>query len=191
MSDEALLRVAALGMAACGIALLQAAWRIKANNGWRLIGGWSLIGASIVAWAYTSGADKGAALGIIAAVIIALLFVGRQALLAERRGERQRRERVAKAPPERSPLARRIWVGALLGPIAGLAALSASTALYVALIDLSVEQTAALTTVFFAFPLLWAALAVVAGYVRHLGRKSATILAAGLLPLMYIFLNAN
>ncbi|MEM1264033.1 MAG: hypothetical protein AAGH76_16665 [Pseudomonadota bacterium] len=191
MSDEALLRVAALGMAVCGIALLQAAWRIKANNGWRLIGGWSLLGASVVTWGHTSGADKGAALGITAAVIIALLFIGRQAAVAEERRERGARERRSAQSAARTPLLRRIWVGMLLGPLAGLAALSAATALFVVLSRSSLEQTAVTTVAFFAFPLLWAALAVLAGYVRHLGRKSATILAVGLAPLAYLLLSTN
>jgi len=192
MEGEALLRLAALVSAVCGMGVLQAAWRIKNANGPRLVGGWSLILGSIIAWGITSSADKGAALGIVAVILVALMFLLSNALRSQVRPERETsNERKSAAQPIGWPIVlRRVWAGLLIGPIAGLAALSISTALFVGLEALAVEHTLNMTVVSFGFPLVWAGLAVFAGYETHMLRKTVGVLGGGLLPFAFL-LTAN
>ncbi len=84
---------------------------------------------------------------------------------------------------------RRVAAGLLLGPLAGLAALALSTAGFVALQRSGAEHTANLITAMFALPLLWAAIAVIAGAQSRLWRKSVIVIGAGLAPAAYLGLS--
>lgn len=188
MTAEVLLRGLALILAACGIYLLQAAWRLRPSHPLRVWSGWGLVLASITMWGMTSGADKGVALGIIAIVLLVLAELGRKALSSERREAKQGRERVAETKKITGlTLLRRVWVGLLIGPISGLAALAISTGLFALFKDLGLDHSINLTTVSFAFPLLWAGLSVFAGFERRILRKSLGVIAPGVLPLAYLF----
>lgn len=183
------LRILALAGTVCGIGLLQAAWRLKVRSWPHVASGWSLIIGSLVLWSFTSGADKGAALGIVASVIIALLFLLVTAAGSTSRPERPIRER--QAMPDKIDVQifpRRVCTGLLIGPIAGLVALALSTAIFVGLQAVKVEHTMNLTMTSFAFPFIWAGLAVMAGYQTKLWRTTITIVGVGLLSLCYLWI---
>ncbi|KCZ82811.1 hypothetical protein [Hyphomonas jannaschiana] len=187
-----LLRSAACVLAVCGIWLLQVAWRRRAGNGRHLAFGWVALFLSVILWAATSHPDKGTALGIVAimlAALGALAWIYVQAEQKPARDPADRRARVARAGvPE---ILKRIAAGILLGPLAGLAALAIATAGFVALQKAGLEHTGNLVIAMFAFPLLWSALAVVAGANSRLWRKSAIVIGAGLAPLAYLGLAAQ
>lgn len=188
MTAEGLIRLLALLVAAFGICLLQAAWRSRPSHPLRIGGGWAFILASIALWGATSGADKGAALGIIAVVLLVLVALSREALRSERREAKQSRERVAETEKiTRLILLRRVWAGLLIGPISGLAALGICTAMFAVFKDLGVDHSINLTIVSFAFPLLWGGLSVFVGFEPRLLRKSLGVIGLGGLPLAYLF----
>lgn len=153
----------------------------------RLVGGWGLLCVSTVLWAMTSGADKGTALGITVVIVAVLMVLVRQAFSA---GERELRPLNARtAEPETLTslkMVRRIWVGLLIGPIGGLAALAVCVAGFAIFKHLEVEHTINLTVVSLAFPFVWAGLAVFSGFERRLLRKSVAVIGAGLLPFTYL-----
>lgn len=190
METALLIRGLACLMAVCGLWLLQAAWRLRTANGWRLAGGWSAITLSIVYWAATSHPDKGSALGLVVLMTSALAALSWRYLTADRKPARAAAERTAKPLPA-GPLEilRRVAAGLLLGPLAGLAALALSTAGFVALQRSGAEHTANLITAMFALPLLWAAIAVIAGAQSRLWRKSVIVIGAGLAPAAYLGLS--
>ena len=187
MESIALLRGSALALAVCGIYLLQAAWRLRANNALRLLGGWAAVLASIMVWSFTSAADKGAAFGIVAVVVLVLVYFAWSAFQAERRPFRQSKDREAKQDDIAwQTHLRRVWAGALIGPIAGLSALALSTAVFAMFRMAGMEHTLNLTLVSFGFPIAWAALAVIAGYGASVWKKSTLVLLAGLMPIAYL-----
>lgn len=187
MTWEALIRGLALLAAACGIYLLQAAWRFRSSHPLRIWGGWGLVFASITLWGTTSGADKGVALGLIAVVLLVLALLGREALSSERREAKQSRGRVAETEKITGlKLLRKVWVGFLIGPISGLAALAISTAMFAVFKDLGLDHSINLTIVSFAFTLLWSGLSVFAGFEPRLLRKSLGVIGLGVLPLAYL-----
>lgn len=187
MEQAVLFRAAAIIGAVCGIWLLRAAWRLKKLNGPRLLSGWALIFASFVVWAQTTGTDKGTALGIVCITLVALAFLGSTALRASVREERQRQERIAPSVTLGwLAIAHRVFAGLLIGPLSGLSALALSAAAFVVFHDIGWEHTANLITAMFAFPLIWAGLAVVSGVDSFLWRKSLVVLGLGLAPLAYL-----
>jgi len=181
--------LALIGTALCvfGLFALYRAWQRKTKNTVLVVAGWGLLLGGVIAWGYTSGPDKGPALGIVAAVLIALCFLSVQLFRAERRPMRSKPKRVLEPVKltTRDYLSR-IWTGVLIGPIAGLSALALCTASFSVFKSMNVEHTLNLTLVSFAFPLLWGGLAVFAGYSTKGLAKTATLLASGLVSLAYI-----
>ena len=177
----------ALAAAVCGIYLLQAAWRKRGNNGPRLIGGWGLLLSSILAWSTTSGADKGAAIGITVAILVVLVLLSATLLRAPQRTVRTgtAREYVTK-PLGALTISRRVLVGILMGPVGFLSAVALCTASFMALKSLNAEHTANLTIVSFAFPLVWGGLLVTGGADTKLWRKSLIIIGSGAAAFAYI-----
>lgn len=173
---------AALG----GIFLLREAWqkRLKAQR--EALAGSLLVLFSLVAWAQTSGADKGVALGIIVVVIIGGLAVGMTALQVPKRTNREGRvvpQRVSE-PPQGGPALwlRHIYNGVLLFLITGLAAVFLSAGLFLLLRWLGMEHGANLTLIAFLFSILWASLAVYAGSQPTMLRKSLAIWGLAIAP---------
>lgn len=178
-------------LAVGGIGLLRAAWHRKADNALRLIAGWGLVFASIMGWGLTSGPDKGPALGILVAVLIVLGFLARAFFVADIRPKKDKADRVLEREPLNAfQIINRVWAGILIGPFAGLAALSFSTACFSLLKKLHVEHTLNLTITSFLFPILWGILAVIAGYSTKQITKTATIFGVALVPLAYILLSS-
>lgn len=177
-------------MAVCGLWLLQAAWRMKRNNGWRLSGGWLAITLSVICWAATSHADKGSALGIVFLMTAALVALGWRYIGTDPKPARTPVERLAEHPGSTpAEILRRIFAGLLLGPLVGFAALTLSTAGFVAFRHFGAEHTATLVIAMFAFPLLWAAITVIAAAHSRLWRKSAIVIGAALVPVTYLGLS--
>lgn len=187
MTGELLIRGLAVLTAACGIYLLQAAWRFRSLRPLRIFGGWFLVLVSITLWGMTSGADKGAALGIIAVILLAMAVLGREAFNAKSRDAKPVRARITEAEAfSARGLLRKIWVGLLIGPISGLAALAISTAMFAVLKGQGMEHSINLTIVSFAFTLLWSGLSVFAGLEPRLLRKTFGVIGLGVLPLAYL-----
>jgi hypothetical protein len=190
METALLIRGLACLMVVCGLWLLQAAWRLRTANGWRLAGGWSAITLSVICWAATSHPDKGSALGIVVIMIAAMAALSWIYVKADRKTAREATARVTKpAPTGPLEILRRIAAGILLGPLAGLAALAFSTAGFVVLRKSGVEHTTNLVTAMFAFPLLWAVIAVVASAHSRLWRKSAIVIGSAIAPFAYLSLS--
>ncbi|MEM1193220.1 MAG: hypothetical protein AAGH42_07485 [Pseudomonadota bacterium] len=191
MDSTVLIRLSAFFCAAGGVWVLQAAWKAHNGNGQRLALGWSLIFGSVIAWAFTSGADKGAALGIIAVILLVMSAFLLTALKTEKSAPRRITPRTITGEKVgiRTILSR-VWAGLLIGPISGLASLSICTAAFAGFKMAGLEHTANLTIVSFSFPLLWACLGIFAGYETRMLVKSGTVLASGLVPLAFMALQA-
>ena len=189
MGAETFIGAAATASAGIGMWLLHAAWLSPGRWGY-VPGGWTLIVGAILAWSFTSGADKGAALGFIVIVLIALGFLLANALRSDIRPDRSAHTQASSQGGDGGlywqTIMRRVWIGLLIGPLAGLASLSIATAAFVVLQATTLEHTANLTIVSFGLPLVWAALAVYIGYDTRLVRKSVAVLGGGLLPLAYL-----
>ena len=184
MTGELLTGGLAVAMAVCGVAMLQAAWRLSQRN-YRLVSlGWLLLLAATLFWTTTTAADQGVAIGLVVLILVALAFLSVRMMRAPIRMTRPVRKRTA--PDVRlgwRELLRRAWTGVLLIPIAGMAALLATTGVFVGLKALGVEHTANVTVGYFTFPLLWAALGGLIGYETGLVRKSLTVISVGAVPL--------
>lgn len=177
-----------VALAVCGFLCLQTAWRLRSQaNGWRISLGWlALTGALCLGFA-SSGTDKGVALSLIAIMLIALIWLGRSYLSSDiRRSKPKNRIMRHRTTASSSNWASRFWVGVLMGPLSGLASLAFNTALYDIFAKADVDPTLNLTVVAFAFPLVWAGLAVVCGYQARFWRRSLPVLLSGGLPLIYI-----
>lgn len=187
MTETLVIRGMALAGAACGIYLLQAAWRSRSGNAVRLPVGWGALLVATVAWGLTSSVEKGVALGLIAAILMVMSVLAFSLFQSEKRSRAEPTGRIQDAEPVSAfGYIRRVWTGLLIGPVSGLAALSLCTAAFVVLKGLGMEHTLNLTFVSFAFPISWGALAVLSGYEKRLSRKTLSVLAAGLLPLGYL-----
>lgn len=188
MGAAVLLQSAALAGAAAGLWLLHAAWRKRSGNGARLAGGWALLLGSTLAWAATIHPDKGSAMGITAITLFAVAMIAATALRAPRRAERatSSRDPAPAASTGGVQVARNLFGGFLAGPVCGASALSLSTAAFVGLHRIGTEPTANLVLCMFAFPLLWASLAVLVSADRLLWRKSLVALGLGLLPFAWL-----
>lgn len=191
INDIIIIRLLAVGSGIFGIGLLQIAWRLKGRHWPYITGGWGLLISSIVIWSCTSGADKGAALGIVANIMIAIIFLLIATLKSVPRVEKQRRIRSAVSKKMGvKTYSKRVYSGLLIGPLAGLASLSISTAAFIGLQAVNTEYTMTLTIVSLAFPCFWASLSVMAGYQNKLWQQTTIIAGTGLLSLFYIWLTA-
>ena len=183
-----MLLLVSVGLAVCGLLCLRTAWRLRAQaNGWRISLGWlALLGALCLGYA-SSGTDKGVALALIAIMLIALLVLGRSYLSSEIRRSKPA-NRIARHPQtERSShWLSGLWTGMVMGPLSGLASLAINTALYDILAKAGADPTLNLTLVAFAFPLVWAGLAILSGYQVRLWRRTLPVLLSGGIPLLYI-----
>jgi uncharacterized membrane protein len=172
-------QIAGVVLAGAGVGALYLAWQRKQRS-WPLVSaGWVLLLGSIMAWGKTSGVDKGPALGIIFAIIIAMIAVviaGLRTPLKQRREPRTRATGSATLAATRSAaLAQTATIAVIL--LAGLAvSLAACTALFMTARTLGLEHTANLTLTMFSFPLVWAGLVTSFGYV-HGVRTRATLLS--------------
>ncbi|MEP2988489.1 MAG: hypothetical protein ABJL11_02145 [Parasphingorhabdus sp.] len=144
---------------------------------------------SLVSWTQTSGIDKGPAKAIVAFILIVLAVL---AVLAYRGPVKKRRdiEREATQVKEAGS-GFKIWVlrgynFVLLLLISGLAAMSISTAAFMAGRALSAEHTANLTVSMFLFPISWAIFSVTTGYVRQPLVKSVALCVFAILPAILI-----
>ncbi|MEM9261944.1 MAG: hypothetical protein AAGA22_00040 [Pseudomonadota bacterium] len=195
-STDLLIRITGICVAVCGVYALQTASRSRSDRHSLIVAaGWVAITSSLVIWAFTSGADKGVALGAIAVIIAAMGALLRVARSGPARKAKSLPKKAVSAPPEPASLTfwtglRRIWVAALIGPVAGLAALAACAAGFAALRSAGMEHTANLTIVSFGFPIMWALFAFIAGFDRRLLRKTAIIFGGGLAPLSYLALTS-
>ncbi len=177
-----------IGIAAAvgGIFLLHKAWKKRFNSGLDVLGGGLLVLLSIVAWSHTSGADKGAALGIIVVVLVgglAVLMTALQTPKRTRKAKRPVREPATEHPQARLSLwLQRVYNGILLFLITGLAAVFLSAASFMLLRWLGMEHSANLTLIAFLFSILWASLAVYLGSQRMMLRKSLIILGLAIGP---------
>jgi hypothetical protein len=172
-------QIAGVGLAGAGVGALYLAWQRKQRS-WPLVSaGWAMLLGSIMAWGKTSGVDKGPALGIIVAIMVAMIAVviaGLRTPLKQRREPRTRVAVGATLDATRSAaLAQTATIAVIL--LAGLAiSLAACTALFMTNRTLGLEHTANLTLTMFSFPLVWAALVTSFGYVRSV-RTRATLLS--------------
>jgi riboflavin transporter FmnP len=192
VSEVILIRGAALILAALGIWLLRNRWRASRSRKWPLTAAWISLLASITLWGFTSGADKGVALGIIAVILAAMSVLLATALSTEKRKGRSQPSRTPVPRREsRSHYLRKLWVGLLIGPISGFAALAVSTLAFAAFDGVGLDHSMNLAIVSISFPTVWAALAVFAGFETRLFRKSAGVIATGMLPLLLIFVSSS
>lgn len=182
--------VAAIG----GIFVLYKAWRKRLNTSLEVLGGSLLILLSLIAWSQTSGADKGAALGIIVVVIVGGLAVLTAALQVPKRSRRERRQVPERASEhlQTGPILwlRRIYNGVLLFLITGLAAIFISAGSFMLLRWLGMEHSANLTLIAFVFSILWASLAVYVGSQQAMVRKSLIILGLAIGPATALILTS-
>jgi hypothetical protein len=163
-------------LALAGIGALHLSWKRKERS-WPLVAsGWLLLAASIVSWAQSSGADKGIALGLVVAVLIALGFVGAAALSGP--------TKLRRAAPVRSlpaSIQASVWHEGLRAGFAMVAMVLAAlvvsiatcTALFTAARSAGVEHTANLTVSMFAFPLALAAFTTFLAYCEDARLKAA------------------
>lgn len=189
MDPALVIRLVATLIAACGIYLLQAAWLVRSGNALRLAAGWGAILVSILAWASTTHPDKGAAYGTVAFMLAAMAFLVRPYLGGKRRPANGKSDRIAEPPSSGwAGTLHHVASGFLIGPVSGLSALALCTAGFAAMKAAGVEHTANMVTAMIAFPLLWACLAVLAGFDPRLWRKGAIILALGLAAAAWLVL---
>ncbi|MEM0930316.1 MAG: hypothetical protein AAGI89_13600 [Pseudomonadota bacterium] len=182
------LRLVAVVMMTAGALALQHAWANRGATKFSVAAGWVLIALSIFVWGQTSGADRGTALGLVMLVVTFSTAIAVRVMKSPTRSAHGKAGR--SVPPTttaglgRLGWMRRVFVGFLVGPLAGLAALSVTTIVYAALDAGGAEPGGNLVVAFFVFPLSWAALSVVNGYDEKLWRKTSLTAAAGILPLL-------
>lgn len=165
-------------LALAGIGGLYLSWRRKERS-WPLVAsGWLLLAASIVSWAQTSGSDKGSALGIVAAVLIALGFVGAAAMAGPTKLRRTAPVRSLPASVRASVWHEGLRAGfamAAMVLVALVVSIATCTALFSAARSAGVEHTANLTVSMFAFPLAVAAFTTFFAYCEDARLKAAWI----------------
>ncbi|ACT57985.1 hypothetical protein [Hirschia baltica] len=172
---------------ACGIFMLQAAWRSKESRAKEILVGWGLVLAGLVFFSFKNGPEKGIALGLVGMAIFALAFLAWQYIQATPKAAKSTSERIAEVDRVNwTVILRRSLVFVMIAFVAGLAALSLSTGIFSLLNSVGAEHTTNLVTVMILFPLLWAGLAVIIGADKLLWRKSLITLGTGLIPLAYM-----
>ncbi|MBB4211021.1 hypothetical protein EV659_103210 [Rhodothalassium salexigens DSM 2132] len=174
-----------------GLGLLYAAWARPARGRWPVLAGWmaALVGA--VLWGLADGGDRGVAVGVVVFVALALAVLlwrrRRGPVAAVRAGSAGRAAPTVPTAPTattgagQAGLGRRIGVGLLVGPGAGLAAVALVLALFGALDRAGAHVTAAIVAGYVVLPLLWAGLAVWALMAPGLARKVAVVAGPGAL----------
>ncbi|MBK5911392.1 hypothetical protein CCR85_07780 [Rhodothalassium salexigens] len=168
-----------------GLGLLYAAWARPARGRWPVLAGWmaALVGA--VLWGLADGGDRGVAVGVVMFVALALAVLlwrrRRGPVAAVRAGSAGRAAPTAPTGAGPAGLGRRIGVGLLVGPGAGLAAVALVLALFGALDRAGAHVTAAIVAGYVVLPLLWAGLAVWALMAPGLARKAAVVAGPGAL----------
>lgn len=189
----------ALTAAVCGIWVLRTAWQLK-NRNWPLVlAGWVIIALSCVAWSQSTSADQGIAFGVIAFVVIALLFLLLSASQSKPRAKRSTRNSQNKNSDNKSitnkpakltgnQITQRTITALLIGPIAGIVALGASVASFAVLKAAGLEHSNNLTIAYLLFPLLWALLAVIIGFQQRQAQRTLTISSFGLIAVICIWL---
>lgn len=160
----------ALIITLAGIGLLRTAWSFgRSGNGngqlWTRWSGWLLMVAAGPLWASAIGIDRGiatAALAVMLAGIALVLHAGwRSRSTARRKRPRESRDaREVARDPGPHPLARRLWIAALAGPMAAAASLLLGLFLWLVLERVGAHPANVLTTVVMFVPLAWAALAI-------------------------------
>ncbi len=181
-ADLILYTLAILALIA-GIATLILAWQKRGQLGPLVLPAWSLVGISLFLWSRTTGAEKGVALGLVALMLMAGVVLGRQALIANPKTTPKEPVRRVSVPIPHTPFLRSIAAALLIGPIAGLGALSLSVAIFSAIEASAGEPTANLVLCYFLFPLGWAAFALYAALDGKLWRRASVLAASCMLPL--------
>lgn len=192
MNEVFWLRGTGLALAILGMWLLRKKSQSPQSSMWPLAVAWIAIFFSLTLWSLTSGIDKGAALGIIAVILAVIPFILATTLSTAPRQERSIPNRSpAPVTKARTVYLRNVWIGVLIGPLSGLAALALSTLVFGRLQTLGLDHSMNLAVVSIAFPTLWAALAVFAGFEPRLLHKSAWVIGAGMLPVIYLFIASS
>lgn len=169
-------------LSVAGVFALYLSWQRKARSWPLVITGWALILGAIIAWAQTSGVDKGPALGIVIVILTALTGVG---IVALRTPVKQRREPRTRHLAESDQAS--VWHEGLsmtasilaIVFIGLIASVSACTALFMASQAAGMEHTANLTLTMFSFPMVWAGLSTYLGYSQSPLQKS--VILAGMI----------
>ena len=188
VNSYSIIQTIGLITAVCGTLVLQTAWR-KQQRTWSLIFfGWGLVFVSLFAWSQTTAADKGFALGLVAWVVIVLLFlvaiaikspkVDRISNRSKTRSVRSRKELDIKQ------IVSNISAFLAVGPLSGLVALLMSSFLFTLFRNFDVEYSANLTTASISFPLLWAGIAVMIGYQKSFKYRYLSLSIMGITPFL-------
>lgn len=176
-----------IGLALAGVGALYLSWSRKGRS-WPLVTiGWMLITASIASWAQTSGADKGSALGIVAAILVALGFVGAAAMSGPTKLRRAAPVRSLPAYVQENAWQEGLRAGfavVVLVLVALTVSIAICTALFTAARAAGVEHTANLTVSMFAFPLALAGFTTFLAYCDDARRKAAWIAAPTFLSVL-------
>ena len=175
----------ALTLTVCGMWMLHTAWRKKARHWPLLASGWAFIFLSLIIWWFTTNSDKGVALGLVAWVCIALIFILATALGSTRISAGPIKEK-RRSKAVNGILWQHVFSGVLIGPVAGLAALASATASFSLFHAKGMEHSLNLALATFLLPMLWAVLAVIIAYQQSLWHKSLTVLMVGLPSLAYL-----
>ena len=170
----------AIIVAVCGTWLLQTAWR-KPQRHWGLVlSSWGLICFSFYIWTFTTAADKGVALGLVAWVLVALAALTAIVFSAPVRTERRLKKTQNRLDPLLKTVAFKRFLSALLiGPVAGIVALVLSVLMFQLMLIIDVEYTANLAIALMLFPIFWGGLAVLLGYQLTLIKRLITLVAIG------------
>ncbi len=181
----------ALITVACGIYLLQAAWRSRGPHLKQLITGWALILAGTIVFSFKIGPEKGVAFGLVAFSTLALVFLLKRYVQTEPKAAKEMLQKnIEQEKLGALVVIRRIFVFLLAAIFALLAALSLSTVSFSILRGFGVEHTANLVFAMFFFPICWATLVTIIGADKKLWRKSLITFGVGLVPLTFYLIGS-
>ena len=173
-----------------GVLSLYLGWKRKHRSWPHILSGWSLLLGSILAWGQTSGADKGAALGIIVVVLTGMTAVAVIAVKTPVKARRKPRKTATQGNMQASlwheglSITASILAIVIVGMIASIAA---CTAMFLTNRAVGVEHTANIILTMFAFPTLWAGLATYMGYSHNTVGKIRLLLGLVLVSCAVIF----
>lgn len=184
----------ALIAAICGTHLLLIAWRAKERSKALLLVAWGLIFLSFYLWALLStAADKGVALGVTAWLVIALIYLVRQAFASPFRVKTARSKSSPQSKKNQSSGVQRhqilgvVSMLLFLGPMAGLSAMILATLLFIAGLEFGAEYTAILAMATILYPILWAGLSVLLAYQRRALVRFFTVTGIGTVSLLCLY----
>lgn len=184
-------QVSGILAAAMGVYALFLSWK-RSSRSWPLVlTGWSLIFACVLAWAQTSGIDKGPALGLIVFMLAALTGVLIVALSTPVKARRKVEPRQYATALDPNPWqAKATTAGSVLAIIVcGLiVSLTGATAIFMANRWGGMEHTANLTWSMFSFPMLWAAVSVFIGFAQSRSRKVLWLLTGWAISIAIILI---